>query len=121
MQTESKSAHGVSPARTGKEQELRALMRSFGSVLVAYSGGVDSSYLAWVAKDELGDAGEAVTGLSPAFPGISGNRPKLCPSLQPQMADGRNARSKVRSTGRTQATGAFSAGRALRRIGRDRG
>ena len=66
MQTESKSAHGVSPARTGKEQELRALMRSFGSVLVAYSGGVDSSYLAWVAKDELGDAAEAVTGLSPS-------------------------------------------------------
>ncbi|HMS09867.1 MAG TPA: ATP-dependent sacrificial sulfur transferase LarE [Pyrinomonadaceae bacterium] len=69
MQTESKSAHGVSPARTGKEQELRALMRSFGSVLVAYSGGVDSSYLAWVANDELGEAAEAVTGLSPSVSG----------------------------------------------------
>ncbi|MBX3296424.1 MAG: ATP-dependent sacrificial sulfur transferase LarE [Acidobacteria bacterium] len=69
MQTEIKSAHGVSPARSGKEQELRALMRSFGSVLVAYSGGVDSSYLAWVAKDELGDAAEAVTGISPSVSG----------------------------------------------------
>ncbi|MBK9165030.1 MAG: ATP-dependent sacrificial sulfur transferase LarE [Acidobacteria bacterium] len=66
MDTERKIARGILPAKAGKEQELRSLMRSFGSVLVAYSGGVDSSYLAWVANDELGDSAVAVTGISPS-------------------------------------------------------
>jgi uncharacterized protein len=37
-----------------KEEELRALFREMKSVLVAYSGGVDSSYVAYVATNELG-------------------------------------------------------------------
>jgi len=36
---------------TGKERALRATLSSLGSVVVAYSGGVDSAYLAYVAND----------------------------------------------------------------------
>ena len=38
-----------------KEQQLRAELRQMGRVLVAYSGGVDSAYLAWVAHQVLGN------------------------------------------------------------------
>ena len=56
------------PYRTADEREsdLRALMRSLGRVLVAYSGGVDSSYLAKVATEELGSEARCVMGISPS-------------------------------------------------------
>ena len=38
-----------------KETSLRARLESLGSVVVAYSGGVDSAYLAYVASQTLGD------------------------------------------------------------------
>ena len=47
---------------------LRAGMRRLGRVVVACSGGVDSSFLAVVAHQELGPAALAVTAVSPAVP-----------------------------------------------------
>jgi uncharacterized protein len=49
-----------------KEQELRHLMRQMETVLVAYSGGVDSTYLAYVANGELAVNSLCVLGLSPS-------------------------------------------------------
>jgi uncharacterized protein len=53
---------------TGKERALRETLSSLGSVVVAYSGGVDSAYLAYVAHDTLGDRALAVTADSPSYP-----------------------------------------------------
>ncbi|HMU33427.1 MAG TPA: ATP-dependent sacrificial sulfur transferase LarE [Pyrinomonadaceae bacterium] len=49
-----------------KERSLRSLMRKLQRVLVAYSGGVDSSYLAKIATEELGTDSICAIGLSPS-------------------------------------------------------
>lgn len=54
----------IEPAVEQKENALRRLMRSLESVLVAYSGGVDSTYLALIATQELGAKALCVTGVS---------------------------------------------------------
>lgn len=51
-----------------KEQRLRELVSSFDSLIIAFSGGVDSAYLGWVATQVLGPAALCVTADSPSYP-----------------------------------------------------
>jgi len=58
----------VSDGAARKAEALRAELASLASVVVAYSGGVDSAYLACVANQTLGDRSVAVTAESPSYP-----------------------------------------------------
>jgi len=51
-----------------KEAALRENLTALGAVVVAYSGGVDSAYLAWMASRTLGERAVAVTADSPSYP-----------------------------------------------------
>src|SRR5499433_2537471 len=51
-----------------KQDALFASLRDLGSVIVAYSGGADSAYLAWAAHQALGDQAVAITADSASLP-----------------------------------------------------
>jgi uncharacterized protein len=58
----------IPPELKAKQDALEARLRSAGRVVVAYSGGVDSSYLAYAAKCVLAEDVLAVTAISPSYP-----------------------------------------------------
>jgi uncharacterized protein len=51
-----------------KEERLRGIFHELESVIVAYSGGVDSSYVAYIANAELGPRAVCITGQSASLP-----------------------------------------------------
>ena len=54
-----------------KRERLQAILRSFGSVCIGYSGGVDSVFLATIAVETLGPSNVlAVTGRSASYPAV---------------------------------------------------
>jgi pyridinium-3,5-biscarboxylic acid mononucleotide sulfurtransferase len=50
-----------------KQQRVLDSIRPLDSLLIAFSGGADSAYLAWAAHKAIGNRALAVTGLSPSF------------------------------------------------------
>jgi len=50
-----------------KQEKLFVALRGLDSVLVAFSGGADSAYLAWAAHQVLGERALAITALSASF------------------------------------------------------
>lgn len=53
---------------TAKQDALFRNLREMGTVLIAYSGGTDSAYLAWAAQQALGDHCTAITADSASIP-----------------------------------------------------
>src|SRR6266487_7057781 len=51
-----------------KQQQLFSILRDMGQVIVAYSGGTDSAYLAWAASRTLGEKSVAITADSASIP-----------------------------------------------------
>ena len=57
----------LNPQQLKKLELLRDSIRSIKKVCIAYSGGVDSSLIAAIAKEQLGANAMAITGVSPSL------------------------------------------------------
>jgi pyridinium-3,5-biscarboxylic acid mononucleotide sulfurtransferase len=62
------AAPGDAEILNRKEHDLLRTLSSCPSLIVAYSGGVDSAYLGWAATQVLGDRALCITADSPSYP-----------------------------------------------------
>ncbi len=71
-------AAGTLETLEAKAQHLSTALRGLPSLLVAYSGGVDSAYLAYAAHRALGERMLAVTALSPSYSARDRQQAEAC-------------------------------------------
>ncbi|NUM56511.1 MAG: ATP-dependent sacrificial sulfur transferase LarE [Candidatus Hydrogenedentes bacterium] len=62
------AVRAIDPSIMMKESALQSLLAEYGALAVAYSGGVDSAYLADVANEALGQRARILLGDSPSVP-----------------------------------------------------
>ena len=66
MTTQTTSVEAITAQQ--KEEKLAEILRELQSVVVGFSGGVDSAYLAYMASRVLGKNALCVTAISPSYP-----------------------------------------------------
>ena len=69
------------PAAQAQIQPLLEYLRGLQSVAVCFSGGVDSSFLAWVTHQALGERCAALTAISPSTPAGEADHARQCADL----------------------------------------
>lgn len=67
MQTQTETLHNSLESKA-KEEKLKKYLKGLGSIAIAFSGGVDSTYLLKIAQKVLGEHAVAVTVISGTFP-----------------------------------------------------
>lgn len=67
MAVEPSLATTLAPDLQRKLDALRTIIRDAGSMMVAYSGGVDDAFLMWAADDVLNERSIAITARSPSL------------------------------------------------------
>lgn len=68
MTTRTATETGTNSTAQARQEALFSRLRTLPSLVVAYSGGVDSAYLAWAATEVLGPSALCVTADSPSYP-----------------------------------------------------
>ncbi len=98
----------LEPALQSKYEHLKKLLQDLGSVVVAFSGGVDSTVVLKVAVDVLGESAKAVIATSPTLPASELNDAhQLCEAIGVQLEVVKTDQLKIKAFVQNDATRCF--------------